>query len=90
MVLHRIGPRSAAKVIALLYALFGLIMGAFFSIAAVFRAEAGGGVGAAWGVAAVVIFPVLYAVLGFLATLLTAWLYNVVAAAVGGIELDLR
>jgi hypothetical protein len=38
----------------------------------------------------VVIFPVLYAVLGFLATLLTAWLYNVVAAAVGGIELDLR
>lgn len=89
MVLHRIGPLSAAKVIALLYALFGLIMGAFFSIAALLRPDAGG-VGPLWGVTAVVVFPVLYAVLGFVVTLLTAWLYNVVAGAVGGIELDLR
>jgi hypothetical protein len=89
MVLNRIGPLSAAKVVAVLYAIFGLIMGAFFSIAALFRPDAGG-VGAMWGVAAVVIFPVLYGVLGFLVTLLTTWLYNVVAGAVGGIELDLR
>jgi hypothetical protein len=89
MVLDRIGPLSAAKVVAVLYAIFGLIMGAFFSIAALFRPD-GGGLGAMWGVAAVVIFPVLYGVLGFLVTLLTTWLYNVVAGAVGGIELDLR
>jgi len=89
MVLNRIGPRSAAKVVAVLYAIFGLIMGAFFSIAALFRPDAGG-VGAMWGVAAVVIFPVLYGVLGFLVALLTTWLYNVVAGAAGGIELDLR
>lgn len=89
MVLNRIGPLSAAKVVAVLYAIFGLIMGAFFSIAALFRSD-GGGLGAMWGVAAVVIFPVLYGVLGFLVTLLTTWLYNVVAGAVGGIELDLR
>jgi hypothetical protein len=88
MVLHRIGPLSAAKVVAVLYAIFGLIMGAVFSIAALFRAD--GGVAPLWGVAAVVIFPVLYGVLGFLVTLLTTWLYNVVAGAVGGIELDLR
>ena len=89
MVLNRIGSRSAAKVVAVLYAIFGLIVGAFFSIAALFRPD-GGGLGAMWGVAAVVIFPVLYGVLGFLVTLLTTWLYNVVAGAVGGIELDLR
>ena len=89
MVLNRIGPVSAAMVVAALYAIFGLMMGAFFSIAALFRPDAGG-VGAMWGVAAVVIFPVLYGVLGFLVTLLTTWLYNVVAGAVGGIELDLR
>ncbi len=89
MVLNRIGPLSAAKMVAVLYAIFGLIMGAFFSIAALFRPD-GGGLGAMWGVAAVVIFPVLYGVLGFLVTLLTTWLYNVVAGAVGGIELDLR
>jgi len=89
MVLNRIGPLSAAKVVAVLYAIFGFVMGAFFSIAALFRPD-GGGLGAMWGVAAVVIFPVLYGVLGFLVTLLTTWLYNVVAGAVGGIELDLR
>jgi len=89
MVLNRIGPLSAATVVAVLYAIFGLVMGAFLSIAAVFRADAGG-VAAMWGVAAVVIFPVLYGVLGFLVTLLTTWLYNVVAGAVGGIEFDLR
>jgi hypothetical protein len=88
MVLHRIGSRSTAKVVAVLYAIFGLIMGAFFSLAALFRAD--GGHAPLWGVAAVVIFPVLYGVLGFLVTLLTTWLYNVVAGAVGGIELDLR
>ena len=88
MVLNRIGPLSAAKVVAVLYAIFGLIMGAFFSLAALFRAD--GGVSPLWGVAAVVIFPVLYGVLGFLVTLLATWLYNVVAGAVGGIELDLR
>ncbi|HKC09875.1 MAG TPA: hypothetical protein VKJ67_23570 [Methylomirabilota bacterium] len=87
MVLHRIGPLSAAKVVAVLYAIFGLVVGALFSIAALFRAD---GAYAPWGVAAVVIFPVLYGVLGFLVTLLTTWLYNVVAGAVGGIELDLR
>jgi hypothetical protein len=89
MVLHRIGPLSAAKVVAVLYAIFGLIVGAVFSVAALFRA-AGGGIAPLWGVAAVVVFPVLYALGGFIGALITAWLYNVVAGAVGGIELDLR
>ncbi len=48
MVLNRIGPLSAAKMVAVLYAIFGLIMGAFFSIAALFRPD-GGGLGAMWG-----------------------------------------
>jgi len=89
MVLNRIGPLSAAKVVAVLYAIFGLIVGAVFSVAALFRAD-GGGIAPLWGVAAVVVFPVLYAVGGFIMTLITTWLYNVVAGAVGGIELDLR
>lgn len=89
MVLNRIGPRSAAKVVAVLYAIFGLVVGAFFSVAALLRAD-GGGIAPRWGVAAVVFFPVLYGVGGFIVTLITAWLYNVVAGAVGGVELDLR
>jgi hypothetical protein len=38
----------------------------------------------------VVIFPVLYGVMGFLMTLILAWLYNGLAQLVGGIEIDLR
>ena len=89
MVLNRIGPLSAAKVVAVLYAIFGLVMGAFLSVAALVRPDPGG-VAPLWGVAAVVFFPVLYGVGGFLVTLLTAWLYNVVAGVVGGVELDVR
>ena len=87
--LNRIGPLSAAKVVAVLYAIFGLVMGAFLSVTALFRPDPGG-VAPLWGVAAVVFFPVLYGVGGFLVTLLTAWLYNVVAGVVGGVELDVR
>jgi hypothetical protein len=89
MVLKRIGPLSAAKVVAMLYAIFGLVMGAFLSVAALFRPDPGG-VASLWGVAAVVFFPVLYGVSGFVVTLLTAWLYNVVAGVAGGVELDVR
>jgi len=46
-----------------LYALFGLIMGAFFPVAALFRAD-GGGIAPLRGVAAVVVSPVLYGVGG--------------------------
>ena len=35
-------------------------------------------------------FPVLYGGVGFVATLIGAWLYNVVAGLVGGIEMDLQ
>jgi hypothetical protein len=88
MVLHRIGPLSAAKAVAVLYAIFGLIVGAFISVAALFRTDGGGA--PMWGVAAVVFFPVLHGVGGFIVALITAWLYNVVGGAVGGVELDLR
>ena len=34
MVINRVGPLSAAKVVGLLYAILGLAMGAIFSLAA--------------------------------------------------------
>ena len=42
------------------------------------------------GVGAIVFFPILYGCMGFVATLIGAWLYNVVAGLVGGIEMDLQ
>ena len=33
-----------------------------------------------------ILMPVLYAVIGFIATLIVAWIYNLVAARMGGFE----
>jgi hypothetical protein len=35
-----------------------------------------------------VLFPILYGVMGFIFTLIAAWIYNGVAGMVGGIEID--
>ncbi len=50
----------------------------------------GAGFGAILGVGAVVIFPILYGVMGFIVTLVGAWLYNLAAGMVGGVELDVQ
>jgi hypothetical protein len=50
----------------------------------------GAGAGAMIGVSAIVFFPILYGCMGFVATLIGAWLYNVVAGFVGGIEMDVE
>jgi hypothetical protein len=54
------------------------------------KSSGSAGIGAIIGVGAVVAFPILYGCLGFVATLIGAWLYNVAAGAVGGIEMDLQ
>jgi hypothetical protein len=42
------------------------------------------------GIGAIIIFPILYGCIGFVATLVAAWLYNVVAGLVGGIEMEIQ
>ena len=93
MIIKRIGPLSCAKLSGLLYAVIGLLIGGVFSMAAMagaFASETAGaaGIGAIMGVGAVIVFPILYGLMGFVATLIAAWLYNVLAGFVGGIEID--
>ena len=92
MVVRRVVPLSVAKVAGALYALMGLIVGAIVAIAALVGAFAAdqdaGFMGSIMGVGAIVALPLLYGGLGFVFTLIAAWLYNVVAGMVGGIEFD--
>jgi hypothetical protein len=44
--------------------------------------------GALFGIGAIVLLPILYGCLGFVMTLLMAWLYNVAAGIVGGVEIQ--
>jgi len=92
MVINRVRPLTAAKVVGLLYAILGLAMGAIVSVVSVFGGfSAGrGDPGLVFGIAAVVFFPVAYGIAGFVMTLIISWLYNGLANLVGGIEVDLR
>jgi hypothetical protein len=87
--------RSCAKVSALLYALIGFVIGALLSVVSLVGAVAaedapGAAFGMASGIGAIIVLPLLYGTFGFLGTLLAAWLYNVAAGFVGGIEIDVR
>jgi hypothetical protein len=95
MVINRIGPMSCAKIVGTLYALLGLCAGAVFSLigmAGAFGSDspAAGVLSAFFGVGAIVALPLMYGAIGFVTTLIGAWLYNMLAGAVGGIELDVR
>src|SRR5437868_14460929 len=97
MVLKRVGPVSVAKNAAVLYALMGLLFGAFFSLIALaggFGAgrEAGpfAGFAAIAGVGAIVLFLIFYGCLGFVGGLINAVLYHVIPGMNGGVDADLE
>ena len=81
-ILVRIDPLSLAKIMGVLYAALGLIMGAIFSMLALFGGLLGGPGGAGFpfggaealvfGVGAIVALPVMYGGLGFVGGLLVS------------------
>jgi hypothetical protein len=98
MVLNRVGPLSAGKLMAVLYALFGLIIGALMTLMAVMggggsadpaAAEAMGAFGPVVGVGAIVILPIVWGIIGFIGGAIGAFLYNIAARIGGGVDLDL-
>lgn len=97
MILKRIGVRSAAKVAAAWYAGLGLVAGFFMAafalmggLAAASQNEGSGAVGALFGVGAIVLFPLLYGVIGLVFGALGAWIYNLISGAIGGLEIELE
>ena len=96
MVVKRVAPLSAAKVSFFIYACIGFIVGAFVALIGLMgvalgdRGSLGPFMGMALGVGAVIVLPIFYGVLGFLAGLIGAAVYNVAAGIVGGVEVDLQ
>jgi hypothetical protein len=89
MIIRRIAPLSAAKVMAIVYAVIGLFIGAVISLVGF-----AGGFGtqdlpfAGFGIGAIIILPIIYGCIGFVAMLLIASLYNWAAGITGGIEIE--
>ena len=93
MRIRRFGVFSVAKVSAILYAALGLIVGFFFSmialvIGSIGREMGGPGLGALFGVGAIIIMPIFYGILGFVGGAITAAIYNAIAGFAGGIEIE--
>jgi hypothetical protein len=93
MTIKSVVPISCAKVAAVLYGIGGLLAGGIFSLVSLTGGlaaddSAAAGFGAMIGAGAIIVFPLLYACMGFVVTLIAAWLYNIVAGMVGGIEFE--
>ena len=97
MVLKRIGVLSAAKIVGTVYGVFGILTGLFFMAFSLL----GAGIAAAneevsplfgmiFGVGGLIIFPLMYACMGFVFGALSAALYNLFSGMVGGIEVELQ
>jgi hypothetical protein len=95
MKIRSVGPLSVGKIFAVIYGAFGVLAGlflAFFSlVGAAFAANnpAARLPPVALGVAAIVVLPIFYGVMGFIGGVISAALYNVAARIMGGIEVDL-
>ena len=91
--LRSIGVMSCAKMMGAIYGSLGLIFLPLFLLGGFASMTLGRGSGAPSGVAMMflaILLPFFYAVMGFLIGALTAWMYNLFAGWVGGIQLELR
>lgn len=92
MIIKRIDPRSLSRVLGVLYAILGLIAGVVFALVGLAGAGFGNampfGSGALFGVVGLVLWPLLYACIGWIGGWIVAALYNWVAGRFGGIVLD--
>ena len=87
--LKHIDPLQLGKVLAALYGCLSLIVVPFILVFSLVASQAGHG-SAFPGVLLLIFVPVLYAVLGFVAGVIMAVLYNLLAAFTGGIHFTLE
>ena len=81
--LVHIAPLQTAKVLAAIYFVISVPIALLMLIPVLLGF---GQQGAGMALLMVILTPFLYALAGFLFTLLGAWIYNLVAARLGGIE----
>ena len=77
---------QTAKVIAVLYVIFGFVEGAILAITLPLSPHPPHFKGTLFILIGV---PILFGVLGFIFTVIGCWLYNIVAARIGGIAFEL-
>ncbi len=93
-VLKRIGPASAFKIGLVSYAILGLIAGVFCSLfvltGASFAPHAHMPFAPAVGLFAVILCPIVYGIIGGVAAVISALIYNLASSWVGGVEVEIN
>jgi len=93
-ILTRIGPVSAFKVGLVSYALLGFVAGLLCSLLALTGSSLAPNVhmpfAPAWGLFALVLCPIVYGIVGGIAALIGAFIYNVAAEWIGGVQIEIR
>jgi hypothetical protein len=93
-VVKRIGPASAFKIGLVSYGLLGLIAGVFCSLIALagisFAPHTRMPFAGAMGLFAVILCPIVYGIIGGIAAVIGAAIYNLAASWVGGLQVEIN
>jgi hypothetical protein len=91
--IKRIAPLQLGKMLAILYGIIGLLVIPVFLVMASVGSqlpEGQRGAFMAMGAGAAIFAPIIYAVMGFIIGVIGAFIYNLVAKWVGGIEVEVE
>ncbi|SFT70356.1 hypothetical protein SAMN04489724_1696 [Algoriphagus locisalis] len=91
--IEKIGVASAAKIYGLTLGILGFVLGIFYALFLSafsgliddFPIAGAGGI----GIIMVIVFPIMYGIIGFIVGALGAVVYNFVASKTGGLEIQL-
>ena len=98
-IVRRVGPGSAFKIGLVLYGIIGLLLGIVMACVSMVAGSLGNlgqsavpgarVLGLGMGFGAIIVFPLLYGVIGGVFAAIGAAIYNLVAGWVGGLEIDI-
>ena len=89
--IKKLGVMSVAKIEGALGVVIGLIIGILVFVAgSVASAMTGTPSVGSLGPLSIIIFPVVYGIMLFIFGAIFAWVYNVIAGRIGGIQIDLE
>jgi hypothetical protein len=89
----RVAPLQLGKMLALFYGIMGVILCPFFLLASLFASHVPPQqrIGLmAFGTGFALVLPFLYAALGFVGGIVSAFIYNIIAKWIGGIEVEVE
>ena len=90
--IKRIDPLSTGKMLGAIYFIGGLVIllpVGVISIVPLMLSESGSGSFGTMGMVFMLGAPVIYGVFAFVSGVITAWLYNIVAKHMGGIQIEM-